>query len=73
MRLRGSLKNLELLQEEAEPRHDEAKSHQGKTGAYPCKKRPFSRQVISHVGSLAHFLLRIHLPLRAAEYFEDSF
>jgi hypothetical protein len=33
------LDELELLQEKPKPRHDKPKSHQGETGANPCKKR----------------------------------
>jgi hypothetical protein len=44
-----------LLQEKPEPRNNEAKSHQGKTGANPYKKRTLGGQIIAQVGSLPYF------------------
>lgn len=43
------------LQKEAKPRHDKAESHQGKTGANPCKKRSLSSKIIAEVRPLLYF------------------
>jgi hypothetical protein len=54
------LDELELRQEEAEPRDNKTKSHQGKTSTNPCKKSSLGSQIIAECGLLSDFRLPIH-------------
>lgn len=58
------LNTLELLQKEAEARHDEAKSHQSETSANPCKKRSLGGEIIAQVSPLLYFHGAIHFTAR---------
>jgi hypothetical protein len=54
------LDDLDLLQEEAETRHDKAESHQGEAGANPCEKRSLGGKIIAEVNPLPHFHGAVH-------------
>jgi hypothetical protein len=60
------LRDLELPQEQAEARHDEAEAHQRKRRADPREKRPLGRQVVAGT-ALRHDLVQA-LPVEGVRH-----